>query len=266
MANRFDGKVVLVTGAGKGMGEGIAINFAKEGAAVGLLDWDETALNQTVKTITDAGGKALGVKANVGLLVDVEKAVNEIVSKFGGLDIIINAAGIIRYGTAEELSEKDWDDLMNVNTKAIFLTSKFGIPHIKKRGKGCILNFSSVQAFVSQTQVVGYTASKGAVIAMTRTLAMDHAKDQIRVIAIAPGSTDTPMLRQGAEQAATANKTPDDVLRQWAKDHPLGRLQTPQDMANLCMFLASDEASAITGTSITIDCGLTMQVAVALEQ
>ena len=123
MGNRFDGKVVLITGAGKGMGEGIAINFAKEGAAVGLLDWDEAALNDTVKTITDAGGKALGIKANVGLLVDVEKAVNEIVNKFGGLDIIINAAGIIRYGTAEELSEKDWDDLMNVNTKAIFLTS-----------------------------------------------------------------------------------------------------------------------------------------------
>lgn len=266
MGNRFQGKVVLVTGGGKGMGESIAQNFAKEGAAVGLLDWDEAALNKNVKTITDAGGKALGVKANVGQLADVEKAVNEIVSAFGGLDIIINAAGIIRYGTAEELSEKDWDEQMNVNTKAIFLTSKFGIPHIKKRGKGCILNFSSVQAFVSQTQVVGYTASKGAVIAMTRTLAMDHAKDQIRVIAIAPGSTDTPMLRQGAEQAATATKTADDVLKQWAKDHPLGRLQTPQDMANLCLFLASDDASAITGTSITIDCGLTMQVAVALEQ
>jgi NAD(P)-dependent dehydrogenase (short-subunit alcohol dehydrogenase family) len=266
VANRFEGKVVLVTGAGKGMGESIAQNFAKEGAAVGLLDWDEAALTANVKTITEAGGKALGVKANVGLLVDVEKAVKEIVEEFGGLDIIVNAAGIIRYGTAEELSEKDWDDLMNVNTKAIYLTSKFGVPHIKKRGKGCILNFSSVQAFVSQTQVIGYTASKGAVIAMTRTLAMDHAPDQIRVIAIAPGSTDTPMLRQGAEQAANANKTPDDVLKQWAKDHPLGRLQTPQDMANLCLFLASDDASAITGTSITIDCGLTMQVAVALEQ
>jgi NAD(P)-dependent dehydrogenase (short-subunit alcohol dehydrogenase family) len=266
VANRFEGKVVLVTGAGKGMGESIAQNFAKEGAAVGLLDWDEAALTANVKTITEAGGKALGVKANVGLLVDVEKAVQEIVEEFGGLDIIVNAAGIIRYGTAEELSEKDWDDLMNVNTKAIYLTSKFGVPHIKKRGKGCILNFSSVQAFVSQTQVIGYTASKGAVIAMTRTLAMDHAPDQIRVIAIAPGSTDTPMLRQGAEQAANANKTPDDVLKQWAKDHPLGRLQTPQDMANLCLFLASDDASAITGTSITIDCGLTMQVAVALEQ
>jgi NAD(P)-dependent dehydrogenase (short-subunit alcohol dehydrogenase family) len=266
MADRFAEKVVIVTGAGKGMGESIAQNFAKAGAAVGLIDWDQSALDKNVKTITDAGGKAHGVKANVGLLVDVEKAVNEIVEKFGGLDIIVNAAGIIRYGTAEELSEQDWDDLMNVNTKAIFLTSKFGIPHIKKRGKGAILNFSSVQAFVSQTQVVGYTASKGAVIAMTRTLAMDHAQDNIRVIAIAPGSTDTPMLRQGAEQAATGSKTADDVLTQWAKDHPLGRLQTPQDMANLCMFLASDEASAITGTSITIDCGLTMQVAVALEQ
>ena len=165
----------------------------------------------------------------------------------------------------------------NYNAEVICYTADVGqeidknkiITNAKKFGVKNIIIEDLKDVFVKDyvyPMIRGHAIYEGVYLLGTSIARPLIAKDQIRVIAIAPGSTDTPMLRLGAEQAATATKTPDDVLKQWAKDHPLGRLQTPQDMANLCMFLASDEASAITGTSITIDCGLTMQVAVALEQ
>jgi NAD(P)-dependent dehydrogenase (short-subunit alcohol dehydrogenase family) len=223
MPGSFDGRVVLVTGAAMGLGAGIASAFAAEGAAVGLLDPDEQALDATVRGLTDSGGRAVAIVGDVSTAEAAERGVQALVSEFGGLDVM-------------------------------YLTSRFAIPEFRKRGRGAIVNIASVQAYWSHQGAVAYSASKGGVVAFTRALALDHAWEGIRVNAVAPGSVLTPMLRHSASLSNPDD--PEAALQEFAKTHPIGRLIQPEDVANVVLFLASDKASVVTGITMPVDGGL----------
>jgi meso-butanediol dehydrogenase / (S,S)-butanediol dehydrogenase / diacetyl reductase len=251
----FAGKVVLVTGAALGVGAAISTVFAEEGAAVGLIDIDEKALASTVDGINEAGpGRAVAFPGDVRDGDVSRNAVARLVEEFGGLDVLINNAGVVRYGFLPSFEEEDWDYVFDINIKAMYRTARVSIPEMRKRGGGAIINLASVQAYYSHKGAVAYSASKGSVVAFSRALALDHARQGIRVCAIAPGSVRTPMLLDSARRANPED--PDAALAQFAESHPIGRLIEPRDIANVAVFLASDKAGAMTGATVLVDGGL----------
>jgi NAD(P)-dependent dehydrogenase (short-subunit alcohol dehydrogenase family) len=251
----FDGKVALVTGAALGVGAAIAAALAEEGASVGLIDIDPKALDETVATINAAGGgQARAFAGDVRDGDNSRDAIAALVEEFGGLDTLINNAGVVRYGYLPTFSEEDWDYVFDINIKAMYRTAKHAIPEMRKRGGGAIINLASVQAYYSHKGAVAYSASKGSVVAFSRALALDHARQGIRVCAIAPGSVRTPMLWDSA-----LRENPDDpeaALEVFADSHPIGRLIEPRDIANVAVFLASDKAGAMMGATVLVDGGL----------
>jgi NAD(P)-dependent dehydrogenase (short-subunit alcohol dehydrogenase family) len=250
----FDGKVALVTGAAMGLGAAIATAFAAEGAAVGLLDVDEDALAGTVASITRAGGRAVPIVGDVSRAEAAERAIGTVVSEFGGLDVLVNNAGVVRYGELPRFSEEDWDYVLDINLKGMYQTSRFAIPEMRKRGNGAIVNLASVQAYWSHQGAVAYSASKGGIVAFTRALALDHAREGIRVNAVAPGTVLTPMVRDAAQRSNPEN--PEAALAEFAQSHPIGRLIQPEEVASVVLFLASDKAAVVTGITIPVDGGL----------
>jgi NAD(P)-dependent dehydrogenase (short-subunit alcohol dehydrogenase family) len=254
MPERFKGKVAIVTGGGAGIGRATATAFAREGAKVVIADLDEKAGPRTASEITTAGGKAIFVPCDISNGPDVESMVDRAVKEFGGVDILHNNAGVVRYGTVVEMSEEDWDFILNINLRGSFLTCKHAIPQMKKRGGGAIVNTASVQAFASQRTVAAYSASKGAILSFTKTVALDHAPDNIRCNCIAPGSVRTPMLESAANLFAKDN--PKQAIVDWGKLHPLGRVAKPEEIAQLVLFLSCDDSSFCTGACFTVDGGL----------
>jgi meso-butanediol dehydrogenase / (S,S)-butanediol dehydrogenase / diacetyl reductase len=255
MAGSFDGKVALVTGAALGVGAAIAAALAEEGAAVGLIDIDAEALERTVSEINAAGGGAArGFPGDVRDGANSGAAVAALVEEFGGLDVLVNNAGVVRYGFLPGFEEEDWDYVFDINIKAMYRAAKVAIPEMRKRGGGAIINLASVQAYYSHKGAVAYSASKGSVVAFSRALALDHAREGIRVCAIAPGSVRTPMLMESARRSNPED--PDAALAVFAESHPIGRLIEPRDIANVAVFLASDKAGAMTGTTVLVDGGL----------
>jgi NAD(P)-dependent dehydrogenase (short-subunit alcohol dehydrogenase family) len=250
----FAGKVVLVTGAAMGVGAAISSAFAEEGAAVGLLDIDPEALAGTVREINEAGGRAVGFPGDVRDASVSKDAVARLVADFGGLDVLVNNAGVVRYGYLPKFEEEDWDYVFDINIKAMYRTARVSIPEMRKRGGGAIINLASVQAYYSHKGAVAYSASKGSVVAFSRALALDHAREGIRVCAIAPGSVRTPMLMAAAERSNPDD--PEAALAVFAESHPIGRLIEPRDIANVAVFLASDKAGAMTGATVLVDGGL----------
>ncbi len=256
-------KVVLVTGGAKGIGQGCVDKFLAEGSKVITFDLDSKAMADQVEYAKKFGTTYSQYLVDVSKEDQVSGAVAKVIAEYGHIDALINCAGIQTYGTVTDTTEEVWDRTFNVNVKSMFFMAKYVVPHMEKNGGGSIVNISSVQSLVSQKSVVAYSASKGAINAMTRAMAIDLASSQIRVNAILPGAVDTPMLRESAE-LHRGNQTADAVIADWGKSHPLGRLAKAIEIGELAAFLASDAASFITGGSYIIDGGLTTQVPVVL--
>jgi NAD(P)-dependent dehydrogenase (short-subunit alcohol dehydrogenase family) len=260
MPERFSGRVALVTGAGKGIGRATAVAFAEEGASVAAADFDEEAARETAALIERSGGGAVPVVVDVRKAIEAEGAVARTVDAFGGLDVLVSNAGVVRYASTEELSEEEWNLQIDTNLKGPWLMAKFAIPRMRERGGGSIVQTASVQAYASQRYVVAYTASKGGVVAMTRTMALDVADDGITVNCIVPGSVRTPMLEDAARYWEPED--PAGALEKWGRQHAIGRLIEPEDVAKLILFLASDDARALTGAAYFVEGGLLTKLGV----
>jgi NAD(P)-dependent dehydrogenase (short-subunit alcohol dehydrogenase family) len=256
--SRFSGKVALVTGAGKGIGAAVARALAADGASVVIFDFDGDSAREMESEIRAIGDAATAVVGSVSVAKDAERAVAVAVDTYGGLDFLVNNAGVVIYGEVPDMREEDWDFVIDTNLKGIFLLSKYSIPEMRKRHGGAIVNMASVQALMSQREVAAYAATKGGIVSLTRTLALDHAKDKIRVNSVLPGSVRTPMLLHAAELVPGE---PQVTIEQWGKIHPRGTVIEPEEIANVVLFLLSDEASAVTGAPYVVDAGLSSQAA-----
>ncbi len=244
----FEGKVAVVTGGAKGIGRATSFRFLEDGAKVVVLDVDETAGTSLITQFPDRG---LFIKCDVSDSGQVRRAFDQLFEHFGGVDYLVNNAGIQRYSTVTETTDEEWDLVMNVNLKSAFLCARSAIPSMLERGGGVVINVSSVQAMLSQANVAPYTTSKTAMLGLTRSIAIDYAPT-VRCVAVCPGTVDTPMLAWAAQQSPD----PEAVYREVNEMHPLGRIAESTEIADLILYLASDRAGFITGQPIRIDGGL----------
>jgi NAD(P)-dependent dehydrogenase (short-subunit alcohol dehydrogenase family) len=259
----FADKVAVVAGGSLGIGRAVAKRLAHGGATVFICGDVDGPVVATADDLRREGLNVRGFTADIARAADVERVIREVEDAAEGIDILVNSAGIQRYGTVVDTTEEDWDRVLSVNVKGMFLASKFAIPSMRRRGGGAIVNVSSVQAFVAQERVAAYAASKGAIISLTTAMAVDHARDGIRVNAVCPGSVDTPMLRASARMLAE-DRSEDNLIAEWGRSHLLKRVGRPEEVAEMVAFLAGDASSFVTGSTFRIDGGLTAQIAVAL--
>jgi NAD(P)-dependent dehydrogenase (short-subunit alcohol dehydrogenase family) len=245
------GRAALVTGAAGGIGRAIAGEFARAGASVALFDRDAEGAGRVAHEIQDAGGRAIAIAGDVSVARDAARAVRESATALGRLDVLVNNAGIIRRASILETSEAEWDRLMAVNVKSVFLLSKAAVPVMQAGGGGVIVNVASGWGLVGGRRAAAYCASKGAVVQLTRAMALDHAGERIRVVCLCPGDTDTAMLREEARQL----DEPETRFLEDAARRPLGRVGRPEDVAHAALYLASDAAAFVTGTVLVVDGG-----------
>jgi NAD(P)-dependent dehydrogenase (short-subunit alcohol dehydrogenase family) len=255
----FAGKIAFVTGGASGIGAAAARLYSAAGAAVAVCDIDGAGASRVAREIVASGGRADAYTCDIASSDDVARAVSETVARWGRLDAVAACAGLARHGKAPDFAESDWDLVVDTNLKGLFFTTKHTIPALAASGGGAIVTVSSVNAVASARMIPAYAASKGGIVSMSRTLALDHAAENIRVNCVLPGSVDTELLR-----AAATRRFPDDpqaAIDEWGRKHPLGRVLVPEEVANAILFLTSAGASGITGATLTVDGGLTAQLA-----
>ncbi|RWE25111.1 MAG: glucose 1-dehydrogenase [Mesorhizobium sp.] len=249
MTDRLAGKIAVITGGGRGIGEGITQRFAEEGARIAIVQRNsppETILNDQV----------LYVKADLSNSQDIAAAIQTVIERFGGLDILVNNAGIMFEKTVEEMTEAEWDEMMDINLKAPFLLTKAAMPHLRKRGGGSIVNIGSVEGLASNPKHPAYSASKAGIHGFTAAVAVDHGREGIRCNAIAPGWINSDLTNIYLDSMADSAR----VRRELLTMHPVGRLGEPRDVGNLALWLASDESAFVTGQVYVIDGGRTKKL------
>src|SRR5918999_2925828 len=261
----FSGKVAIVAGGALGIGRAAARKLAAGGASVVICSDREDQVERTVEELRGEDLEVRGTRADVTSAADMRSLVDSAVDLYGGVDVLVNSAGVQRYGTVVETEEEVWDEVLNVNLKGIYLASRHAIPQMRQRGGGAIVNVSSVQAFASQRGVAAYTASKGAINALTRAIALDHAQENIRVNAVCPASVDTPMLRWSAN-LFRGEKSVEETLEDWGRMHPVGRVARPEEVAEVIAFLAGPRASFVTGGDYKVDGGMLAALGVRLPE
>jgi NAD(P)-dependent dehydrogenase (short-subunit alcohol dehydrogenase family) len=261
----WSGTVALVTGGSQGIGRAVAELLAAQGASVGVSGLERDRVDETVRAIREQGGEALGVPADVTDRRSIEGAVVATVDRYGRLDTLVTSAGIQRYGSVVDTDEDAWDEVFAVNVKGVFLVARSALPYLRRSGRGSIVVVSSVQAHLTQTGVAAYAASKGALDALVRAMALDEARTGVRVNAVCPGSVDTPMLRESARRFSDGSpEAVDEVIKGWGRMHPMGRVAEAREVAEVVAFLASSRAGFITGEDVRVDGGLLARLAVAL--
>jgi NAD(P)-dependent dehydrogenase (short-subunit alcohol dehydrogenase family) len=251
LKQQLSGRVATITGAASGIGRATALLFASEGAAVVITDVNESGGRAVVAEIVNSGGRATFEPGDVTRAADCKRVIERAIRDFGGIHVLFNNAGIIRRASVVELSEADWDRVMAVNVKAIFLMSREVIPLMEKNAGGSIINMASGWGLAGGPRAAVYCASKGAVVLLTKAMAIDHGPQKIRVNCICPGDTDTAMLRNEAEQLGE----PSTRFLAEATKRPLGRVGKPEEIAQAALYLASDAASFVTGTALVVDGG-----------
>lgn len=250
---KLNGKVAIVTGAASGIGRASAIAFAREGARVLVADRSQSGAEETARCISADGFETEAIEVDVSSEADVQRMVNKAVARWGRIDVLFNNAGVLLVKSVEQMTEAEWDHVLAVNVKGAFFAVKHVVPHMRRTGGGSILNTGSIASLAGQVGTPAYSASKGAIALLTKSLALDLGRDRIRVNCICPGITDTPMLREhlghGAEGEARIKARLSRV--------PLGEILRPEDVARAALYLVSDDSAGITGVLHVVDAGLT---------
>lgn len=253
---RLKDKVAIITGGGSGIGRATCQLFVEEGAKVAVVDVNEAGGKETVSLVGQAGGTATFIRADISSEPEIVRMVATVVQTYGTINILVNNAAVFVFRSVEQATVEDWHRVLGTNVIGAALCVKHVVPAMKQAGGGAIVNLGSISSFIAQPEFVPYNTSKSAVINMTRCLAMDLAPFNIRVNAVCPGAIDTPALRRAAIEL---NMNEDDVQRVWGEAHLLKRVGQPREIAHGILFLASDEASFVTGTYLMVDGGYTAQ-------
>jgi len=250
VTGRLEGKTAFITGSASGIGRAIAATFAREGASVVVADVNDEGAAETLDLISAEGGTARFIRTDVTSEENVRESIEAAVAPSGRIEVLVNDAGIVHMAGVVDTKLEDWERVMNVNLRGMFFTCKHAIPYMQKQGGGAIVNIASIGSLVGILAHAAYNASKGGVVALSRQMAVDYGQNNIRVNCVAPTATDTPLIRK-----AGANSR---ALAAIANGHPLRRISEPQDIAWAALFLASDEARAITGQLLPVDGGWTV--------
>ena len=246
--SRLENKIALITGAGTGIGRAIALAVAREGAQLALAGRRTEPLELVAE---EAGGSPLVLAADVSKQGDIDRVLAETTTRLGGLNVLVNNAGILHIGTAEQITEEQWDETFGINVRGLWMLSRSALPHMRKSGGGSIINVASVLGINGARNRAAYAASKGATILLTKCMAIDHGHENIRVNAICPSFVETDLTAEVMRRAAD----PEAVRRERVSVHPAGRLGQPEDMAGMAVYLASDESAWVTGAALAVDGG-----------
>jgi NAD(P)-dependent dehydrogenase (short-subunit alcohol dehydrogenase family) len=249
---KLKGKVAIVTGAASGIGRACAVAFAREGAKVVVADRNEDGGKEAISAIAAEGYECWFAQMDVAKEDDVKGMIANTIERWGEINILFNNAGVVLVKTVEEMTEEEWDLVMSINVKAAFLSTKHVVPHMRRNGGGVILNTGSIASFSGQVGTPAYSASKGAIALLTKSLALDLGRDKIRVNCICPGITDTPMLREHLGHGPEGEER----IRARLSRVPLGEILSPEDVARAALYLVSDDSAGITGILHIVDGGL----------